>query len=141
MTSRHLTLRLDKATLDRLDAESRRAGTTRSSLARELLDEGLRMQAHPGVVFRSGPAGRRASLALGPDIWEVARVFRHLDATREELVRTTAELTGLDEQQVHIALRYYAEFPEKIDAWIERVDAEADLAEQAWLREQALIQR
>ncbi|RIK35567.1 MAG: hypothetical protein DCC58_20330, partial [Chloroflexi bacterium] len=57
------------------------AGTTRSHLARKLLDEGLRMQAHPGVVFRSRPAGRRAGLALGPDIWEVARVFRQLDAT------------------------------------------------------------
>lgn len=99
------------------------------------------MQAHPGVVFRSRPAGRRAGLALGPDIWEVARVFRQLDATGDDLLQTTAALTGLATQQVHIALRYYAEFSDEIDAWIARVDAEADHAEQAWRREQALIRR
>lgn len=27
------------------------------------------MDEHPGIVFRSGPAGRRAGLAGGPDIW------------------------------------------------------------------------
>lgn len=99
------------------------------------------MQAHPGVVFRSGPAGRRAGLALGPDVWEVARVFRQLDAAGDELLQTTAALTGLAVQQVLFAMRYYAEFSEEIDAWIARVDEEADRAEQAWRREQALIRR
>ena len=74
-------------------------------------------------------------------VWEVARVFRQLDLAGDELLSTTAELTGLTMQQIHIALRYYAAFPEEIDAWIERIDEEADRAKQAWLREQALIQR
>jgi hypothetical protein len=141
MASRHLTLRLDETTLERLDAESKRTGTSRSQLARDLLDEGLRMQAHPGIVFRSGPAGRRAGLALGPDIWEVARVFLHLDATGDALLEQTATLTGLSVQQVHVALRYYVEFSQEIDDWIRRIDAEATQAEEIWLREQALVQR
>jgi hypothetical protein len=82
------------------------------------------MQAHPGVVFRSGPAGRRAGLALGPDIWEVARVFRQLEAAGDELLQQAAALTGLTRQQVLTALHYYAEYPDEIDAWIQRVDAE-----------------
>ena len=68
----------------------------------------------------------------------MARVFRELDATGAKLAEQTAELTGLAVQQIQIALRYYAEYPEEIDAWIERVDEEADRAEQAWRREQGL---
>lgn len=141
VASRHLTIRLDEDILERLDAESRRAGTSRSQLARDLLDEGLRTQAHPGIVFRSGPAGRRAGLTLGPDVWEVARVFLHVDASGDALLEQTAALTGLAVQQVQVALRYYAEFPQEIDTWISRVDDEATQAEESWLREQALVQR
>ncbi len=35
------------------------------------MDEGLRMDEPPGIVFRDGPPGRRAALAAGPDVWEV----------------------------------------------------------------------
>ncbi len=63
MSSKHLSVRLEQDTLERLDAESRRTGQSRSQLAKTLLDEGLRMETHPGIVFRSGPAGRRPALA------------------------------------------------------------------------------
>jgi hypothetical protein len=139
--SRHLTLRLDPDTLERLDAQSQRAGQARSELARTLLEEGLRMQAHPGIVFRSGPAGRRPGLAGGPDVWEVARVLRGVGAKGEAAVTRTAELTGLSPAQVRVALRYYAEYPREIDDWLRRVDEEAEWAEAAWRREQDLLQR
>ena len=67
MASRHLSVRLPEDALDHLDAESRRSGASRSELAKTLIEEGLRMREHPGVVFRPGPAGRRAALADGPD--------------------------------------------------------------------------
>ena len=102
-----------------------------------LLDEGLRMQDHPGIVFRSGPAGRRPALADGPDVWEVARVVRE---TREgDALAQVAELTGLTTEQVRIAIGYYADYGAEIDAWIERVDEEADRAEAAWRRSQAVL--
>lgn len=141
MPSRHLTLRLEPDTFERLDAQSRRAGQPRSELARTLLEEGLRMQAHPGIVFRSGPAGRRPGLAGGPDVWEVARVLRGVGAKGDDAVVRTAELTGLSPAQVRAALRYYAEYPREIDDWLRRVDEEADQAEAAWRREQDLLQR
>jgi hypothetical protein len=32
------------------------------TFARTLIDEGLRRERHPGIVFREGPAGRRAAI-------------------------------------------------------------------------------
>jgi hypothetical protein len=39
-----------------------------SSAANRLVDEALRMNEHPGIVFRAGPTGRRAALAAGPGV-------------------------------------------------------------------------
>ena len=114
MPSRHLSLRLESDTFDDLEAQSRRAGQSRSQLARTLLAEGLRMEAHPGIVFRSGPAGRRPGLAGGPDVWEVARVFQGESGQGEEALKRASHLTGLTSQQVRIALRYYANCREEI---------------------------
>ena len=92
MPSRHLSLRLEDDTFEQLDNQSRQTGQTRSNLARTLLEEGLRMGAHPGIVFRPGPVGRRPGLASGPDVWEVAQVIRDLEVQGEDPVRKTAEL-------------------------------------------------
>ena len=97
------------------------------------------MEAHPGIVFRSGPGGRRPGLAGGPDVWEVARILCEIDATGDEAVRRAAQLIGLTPAQVRIALRYYAEYRAEIDAWIRQVDEEAIRAEDAWRREQDLL--
>src|SRR3546814_13155480 len=40
-------------------------------LAERLIDEGLRMDAHPSVTFREGPTGRRPALVGGPEIVDV----------------------------------------------------------------------
>jgi hypothetical protein len=137
MASRHLSLRLERQTFDRLDAQSRRVGQTRSQVAKTLLEEGLRMESHPGIVFRSGPAGRRAGLVGGPDVWEVVRAFRSGEASMEN----TAVLTGLSVEQVRTALRYYADHRDEIDDWLARVDEEASRAEAAWRAEQDLLRR
>jgi hypothetical protein len=94
-----------------------------------LIEEGLRMEAHPGVVFRGGPGGRRAALVGGPDVWEVARVLREAPGTDEERIRRTAEFTDLPVHAVRAAARYYGEFPGEIDHWIEAVDREAEESE------------
>lgn len=141
MPTRHLSIRLESETFDRLDQRSRRAGQSRSELAKTLLEEGLRMDSHPGIVFRSGPAGRRPALAAGPDVWEVIRVFRGLESSGEDTLKQTAERAGLSLGQARTAVRYYADFPEEIDAWIERVDEEAERLEAAWRREQEILNR
>lgn len=97
------------------------------------------MEALPGIVFRSGPAGRRPGVAGGPDVWEVVRVLKGVEAQGEELVRRVATLTGLSSEHVRLVLAYYAEFRDEIDDWIRRVDEEASRAEAAWQNEQDLL--
>ncbi len=95
------------------------------------------MERHPGIVFRSGPAGRRAGLMSGPDVWEVVRAAVGNENTREDI----AERTGLTPEKVGVALRYYAEYSDEIGAWIRRVDEEAERAEADWRRERELLGR
>ena len=138
MSSRHLSVRLDTDTFEGLDAESRRTGESRSQLAKRLLEEGLRMAAHPGIVFRSGPAGRRPGLAGGPDVWEVICLVQGLTSA-EDRIEQVAELSGLAPVQVRAALGYYADYSAEIDAWLRRVDEEAARTEARWRRERYLL--
>lgn len=90
-SSRHLSVRVRPQLHEDLALAARRSpGLTRSGLVARLLDDGLRMDAHPGIVFRSGRAGRRPGLAAGPDVWEVARVLRDV-GTGEPALRETAD--------------------------------------------------
>jgi hypothetical protein len=138
MSSRHLSVRLDADIMEWLDAESQRTGEGRSQVAKRLLEEGLRMAAHPGIVFRSGPAGRRAGLAGGPDVWEVVRIARELPPA-ENRIQQAAELSGLGPAQLRVALDYYAEYTDEIDAWLSRVDKDAKRAEARWHRTRSLF--
>jgi hypothetical protein len=79
---------------------------------------------HPGIVFRDGPAGRRASLLMGPDVWEVVGGLRGADG--EAQLDEAAEDLGLSRAQVDVALRYYGEYAEEIDERIRRNAEEAD---------------
>ena len=93
------------------------------------------MERHPGIVFRSGPAGRRAGLMSGPDVWEVVRVALGDAKTPEDI----AELSGLTVEQVSVALRYYAEHRDEIESWLRMVDEEAERAETEWRLQQELL--
>lgn len=135
----NLTIRMDAATLARLDARQRRAGQTKSRLAQRYIAEGMAMEDHPGIVFRDGPGGRRPALAGGPDVWQVIGVLRGSGKRAEAAVRHTADWLGLTLDQVRAATGYYAAHADEIDDWIRRNDEEADAAEAAWRREQELL--
>ena len=141
MASRHLTLRVGEDLLGKLEAESRRSGRSRSEVAKSLLEEGIRMERHPGIFFRSGPTGRRPVLAAGPDVWEVARLFQGKERSGEEAVQFAVESMDLTARDVRTALGYYLEYKDEIDEWIRRNDEEADRAKAAWLLEQTLLHR
>lgn len=110
-----------------------------SGLAGRLVDEGLRMAVHPGIVFRAGPSGRRAALGRGPDVWEVIGLIRSLDAHGETALGEAATWLGLSEALVRVALGYYGEFPNEIDAEIAANDAAAERAEREWRTQQSLL--
>jgi len=125
--------------LDRLKQRSEMAGTNKSRLAERYVDEGTRMDEHPGIVFRGGPTGRRAALAGGPDIWELMATLKSGKARGEEAISATAELLNLTDSQVRTGVRYYGAFSDEIDRRIALNTEDADEAEAAWQREQAAL--
>ena len=94
------------------------------------------MEDHPGIVFRDGPAGRRAGLAGGPDVWEVIATIRAGGLKGDAALDAAATWGSLTAAQVRTAVRYYAEYRDEIDERIRRNVEEADAAEEQWRREQ-----
>ncbi len=137
--ARQFSARLNASLVDRLERRGARAGLNKSRLAERYIDEGLRMEDHPGVVFRDGPAGRRAALSGGPDVWEVIGAVRASGLDGERGLAAAAEWGSLTLAQVRAAVRYYAEYPQEIDERIARNVEEADAAEQRWRREQHAV--
>jgi hypothetical protein len=125
--------------LDRLERRSEMAGTNKSRLAERYVDEGTRMDEHPGIVFRGGPMGRRAALAGGPDVWELVTTLKSGKERGEEAISSTAGLLNLTDSQIRIAARYYGAFTDEIDRRIALNSEDADEAEAAWHREQAAL--
>jgi hypothetical protein len=130
--ARQFSARLSASVLERLERRGAHVGLNKSRLAERYIDEGLRMEDHTGIIFRDGPAGRRAALAGGPDAWEVIAAVRAsgLDGDRALTAAASWGSLSLSLSQVRTAARYYAEYPEEIDERIARNVQEADAAEQ-----------
>jgi len=125
--------------LEDLKAEARARQVSSSALAEELIEEGLRSRRHPLVIFRDGPAGRRAGLAGGPDIWEVVGGLVGGDVAAADRIERAVAQFGLSSPQVGAALDYYATFTTEIYAELAANLAEADEAETAWRRRQQIL--
>jgi len=140
-------VRFDHAVGERLAAHvATHPGSSMSSTANRLVDEGLRMIDHPGVVFRDGPTGRRSGLVAGPDVWEVVRAVRSARAAEpelaeEDLLGLVAANSDLPMRLIRTAVRYWASYPDEIDAEIDAAAAAEEAAEQAWHRERQLLAR
>ena len=86
-----------------------------------LLEEAIRMRCCPGIVFTSGPAGRRATVAgAGIDVWEVVAKTR---VTGRDFRKLQRYYSRLPESQIRSALTYYELYPEEIDARLRREEA------------------
>ena len=129
----HVSFRLPRSLLASIDEIAERSGDSRAHAAESLLDEAVRAAHHPGIVFRPGPAGRRAALVGGPDVWEIVSVWTENDRD----ARATAEYLSLPLPVVETALDYYDTYTSEIDEWIGRNEAEAERAEASWRRRQA----
>lgn len=97
------------------------------------------MAAHPGIVFKPGPTGRRAAAFSGPDVWEIINVFRDLPERGEDAVQRMTEIAPITAFQVRTALRYYAEYRDEIDERIALNDRVLAEVEAAWRRREALL--
>jgi hypothetical protein len=139
------SIRFDERVGRRLAAYvASRPGSSRSSAANRFVDEGLRMEDHPGVIFRDGPSGRRPVLIGGPDVAEVIRAVMsarsaepRLDAT--EVVALVQTNTGVSARLIDTALRYWAAYPDEVDAWIADSEQREQAGLEAWQRQQDLL--
>lgn len=133
------SIRMSPQTLARLDVGAKRRGEPKARTAERLIDEGLRMADHPGIVFRDGPAGRRAALAGGPDVWQVVQTLKEAWPSQEQAIAGAMEWGNLTRAQVDVAVRYYADFPDEVDERIAHNREEAERQHAAWLRAQAAL--
>jgi hypothetical protein len=135
------SLRLPDPVKDRLDRRAASGREKPSSLAVRLIDEGLRMDDHPGVIFHDSAAhGRVACLAGGPDIAEVIDVLTGLDARGEDRIAETATWFGVHPSRVRVATGYYAAFRDEIDHQIDLRRREAAELHGRYETERALLE-
>lgn len=139
MVSQPLSVRFDQALLERLRRRAVAVSTTPSGLALRLVDEGLRLQEYPGIIFRDGPSGRRAALVAGPDVWEVVAAIRYSAAHGDAAIEATAAEMDLSVAQVKTALDYYGSYPDEIDQQVTENERAAAEAEAAWRAKQRLL--
>ena len=116
--------------MERLDAESEASGLARTALAASLLEEGLKTRRFPGIVYKDGPAGRRASLASGPDVWQVIRALEEVPADGSDAVETVSIEADLHPRQVSLAKRFYEVYPDEIEAMLDANRRAIALAEE-----------
>lgn len=121
--------------LARLKVRAAALSTSASALAARYIDEGLRADEHPLIVFRNRAGARRAMLAGTrlnvADVVETAKAAGSADATAESL--------DLPLARVRAALGYYSEFRDEIDAEIELDRRVAEREEARWRREQTAL--
>ena len=80
-----------------------------------LAEEALKAREFPGITFRDGPTGRRATLINGPDVWEVIQPYL-VAGTNSRALRES--YPHLDEALLRTAVRYYEAYPDEIEARI-----------------------
>lgn len=114
----NVSVRINSETAARIRTRAEARGERLSDALRRYAEEGDRAETHPGIVFRSGPAGRRAGLAGGPDVWEIVLALRGSGDGPQAAARLAEELS-ITPDRIAVALRYEAEFPEEIKARIE----------------------
>jgi hypothetical protein len=141
------SVRFEPRVLERLTAfVAVHRDMTLSSATSRLVDEALRARAHPLITFKDGPAGRRARLVGGPDVWEVVGAVRSVREAEpgpagDEVLALVAETAGVPMPFLRAALAYWGDYPEEVDAFLGRAQAEAAQAQAGWERQQELLGR
>lgn len=133
------SFRISDAARARLSERAAREGMTATALLDLLIIEGTDQLDHPGIVFRGPAHDRRASLAAGPDVWEIVARLRELGGSEEHRISLLSEETGLHPRIIRIALNYAAANPGVIRERIRRNDAEAERSRETARVREALL--
>lgn len=137
--SEMVTVRMLATLVEQLEMAARRADKSRSALIQRYVDEGLRRDRHPRITFKDGPAGRRAAIIGGPDVWEMMSFVEQLEARGEDAIAETARWFSLPVEDVRAGLAYAAEFIDEIRSRIDLNQQVLNEAHAAWQAQQELL--
>lgn len=107
------SIRIQEKTYKEIEQIVRESGKEFSAVTNKLLEEAVRMQRCPGIIFSEGTVGRRARIAgTGIEVWEVIGTYKSVGKDFNRLQKTYHWLT---EQQIRSALGYYKAYSQEID--------------------------
>jgi uncharacterized protein (DUF433 family) len=113
MKSIQKSMRMPEKTVEGIQEIAQQWGKEFSAVAKELLDEGIKMYRCPGIVFNEGAGGRRARIAgAGIEVWEIIATHKSME---ENFKRLRNAFDWLSELQLRSALGYYRAYPKEID--------------------------
>ncbi len=117
--SKPFSIRLSTLTDELITREARRTRRSKGAVVEMLAEEALRTWRFPGIAFRGADWNRRPwVIGTALDVWEIVAASRRFDSPK-----AMAASTDLDEGQIRLALAYYEEFPDEIDAAIRESEA------------------
>lgn len=115
-----LSFRVRPQTAEHLRRRARESGEPQGELAERLLEEGLRMDEHPRISFRTGPHGRYPALrGTRLSVAEIVAIIRDNDNSPAE----AAVYLEIPLEDVDAVVRYYGEYQHEADEWAERAEA------------------
>ncbi|MBI2323803.1 MAG: hypothetical protein HYU87_02415 [Chloroflexi bacterium] len=122
--TRPFSLRMDDDTHEELVEHAERLDVNASKLVNRYVKEGLRMDEHPAVIFRTTSLGRRAAVLASHPGLQVIDVIGTWRAERQDVAKT-ARYLHISEEDVQAVLRYYAEYRDEVDRDLrEHLDAQ-----------------
>ncbi|MGD8277303.1 MAG: hypothetical protein PVH00_04720, partial [Gemmatimonadota bacterium] len=115
-----MSARMDDWLKESLEEYWRVRGERPSTGLRRVAEEWWAMMEFPAISFHDGVSGRRARLRGGPDVWEVAAVWRDYEPDREAFYEHFAPY--VDRAALDQALAYAERFREETEAMIQQTE-------------------
>ena len=114
------SLRIPRETLREIEQEFE--GRDFSSVANELLVEGLKMRRCPGIVFVTSGSGKRTARIAGTGnyVWLIIAAYKSMNKDWNRLKKA---YHWLSEEQLRATLNYYQCYPQEIEARIQANEA------------------
>lgn len=131
---KQVAFRIKPDTLEQLRRRTRETGLSQTDLAERYLEEGLRRDEHPLILFRDGAGGRRPGIVGSRlDVWQVVDTVKQNGSIEAAVAYLESPL-----EKVQAAMSYYADYTAEIDEWTERAGAIADREKARWQRRHQL---
>ncbi len=118
------SIRVKDSTVRALREQAARYRTVPRTLAEQMVEEGVRMRRHPGIVFVERGSGRRDAVLVARPRLSVWQIMEAVNAGTS--IPAAASYLSLDVPAVERALAYYKEHPAEIDGQIAANDAEME---------------